>query len=135
MGMVCDVCETKFGHDACHANLRVTPPRPDFKLFQALAAAGQPYESAEPLALDLCVECTKKVLLTLGLPIDGCELPQLPEPPKADKVDAEPAPNAGALTEEELRKLGMTDDDLRQLGLTPTPRVHGVLTPNGDDPG
>ena len=104
--MVCDVCGTKFGHDDGHANLRVTPPRPNFKLFQALATAGLPYESPEPLALDLCVECTKKVLATLGLPTEGCELPQLPtvEDPRADPAEK---PLAGALTLDELRKLGL----------------------------
>ena len=114
MALVCDACGEKYGHDSVNASLRVSPFRPDFKLFQALAAAGRPYESQEPLAVDLCIACTKKTLAHLGLPTAICELPQLP-----DTDEKTESPLTGQLSEEELRKLGMTDDDLRQLGIGP----------------
>jgi len=118
MAMICDVCGEKYGHDDCQASLRVSPARPDFKLFQALAAAGRSYESPEPLALDLCAVCAKKVLVTLGLPTEICTLPELPAP-KTGEDEGSARSNAGALTESDLRQLGMTDDDLRQLGVEP----------------
>lgn len=102
MATVCDACGTKFGRDEGHASLHVAPPRPDLKLFRALAEAGQSYDPPEPLALDLCLSCTSKVLTQLGLPTEVCDLPQAPTP------EVGPPP-AGALTEEDLRELGIAD--------------------------
>lgn len=106
--MVCDACEEKYGRESGNASLHVSPPRPDFKLFQALAVAGKSYESHEPLALDLCLACTRKTLAHLGLPTEVCDLPQLPT-----TDDEEPASSAGALTDEDLRQLGLVE-----LGVT-----------------
>lgn len=117
MALVCDVCATKFGHSDCRANLNVSPTQPNLKIFQALAAAGRSWEPVEPLALDLCVECTKKVLGILGLSAAVCESPAVPEPTPND--EAPERPNIGALTAEDLRQLGLTGDDLRQVGPEP----------------
>lgn len=114
--MICDACGAKYGHDDGSATLHTSPPRPDFKLYQAFAAAGQIYTPKEALTLDLCRACTKKVLAHLGLPTDSCEPPQLPDSAEIKKTER---PLTGQLSEEELRKLGMTDDDLRLLGLGP----------------
>lgn len=114
MGMICDACGAKYGRDDGNATLHTTPPRPAFKLFQALAAAGQAYAPQEALMLDLCLACTKKVLVHLGLPTDSFELPPLP---KSDEKTERPL--TGQLSEEELRKLGMTEEDLQQLGVVP----------------
>ena len=122
MGMICDACGAKYGRDDGNATLHTTPPRPDFKLFQAFTAAGQPYVHQEPLTLDLCLACTKKALAHLGLPTDSCELPELPKPPKVGEgqpLTEEELRQRGALGEEDLRKLGMTEEDLRQLGVVP----------------
>ena len=110
MALVCDVCETKFGHDDCHANLRVSPPRLDFK---ALVAVGHSYEIPEALALDLCTSCVRKVLTLLGRSTEICERPE------AESMADPTGPSTNALSAEELRQLGMTDDDLRQLGVAP----------------
>jgi len=104
MGMICDACGTKFGHDNGQSTLNVSPPRIDFKMIQALTEAGQIYEHREHLHLDLCLSCTSKVLSHLGLSTEICTLPQLPPA----STEAAP-PNTGALTEEDLRQLGLTD--------------------------
>lgn len=101
MATICDACGTKFGRDDGHANLHVSPPRPDLKLFRELAATGQSYDPPDPLALDLCLSCTSKALAHLGLPTQVCDLP------KIQTADAEPPPT-GALTEADLRELGIT---------------------------
>jgi hypothetical protein len=106
MAMVCDACGEKYGRDSVNASshLHVSPPRPDFKLYQALTAAGQSYESREPLTLDLCLSCTRKVLTQIGLSTEICDLPELP------KTNEETGrPNAGALTDEDLRQLGLVE--------------------------
>ena len=104
MGMICDACGTKYARDDGQSTLNVSPPRVDFKLIQALTEAGQTYEHPEHLHLDLCVACTSKVLSHLGLSTEICTLPQLPPAP------SEPAPpNAGALTKEDLRQLGLVE--------------------------
>ena len=114
MGMVCDACGEKYKqHESGHATLHVSPPRPDFKLYQTFAAAGISYETREPLALDLCSACTKKALATLGLSTEIMELPQLPEVPKPDDEEAD-RPNTGALTEDDLRKLGLLEPAVGQ---------------------
>ena len=122
MAMICDACGEKYGRDEGGATLHTTPPRPDFKLFQAFTAAGQAYEHREPLTLDLCLACAKKALAHLGLPTDSCELPELPkvEGAKDDRqLTEEELQQRGALTKEDLQKLGMTEEDLRQLGVVP----------------
>jgi hypothetical protein len=121
MAMICDACGAKYGRDDGNATLHTTPPRPDFKLFQAFTAAGQPYVHREPLTLDLCLACTKKALAHLGLPTDSCELPELPKTSEGGEgspmLTEEELRQRGALTEEDLRQLGMTEEDLRQLGV------------------
>jgi len=101
MATVCDSCEAKYGRDAGSSSLNVSPPRPDF---QALAAAGRPYEYREPLALDLCLACTRKALAQLGISTEICDLPELPKPD--EETDR---PNIGALTDEDLRQLGLVE--------------------------
>jgi hypothetical protein len=101
MGMICDACGTKFARDDGQSTLNVSPPRIDFKLIQALTEAGQSYEHREHLHLDLCLSCTAKVLSHLSLSTEICELPQLPTAPSD--------PASGALTEEDLRQLGLTE--------------------------
>jgi hypothetical protein len=103
MGMVCDACGDKYKqHESGHATVHVSPPRPDFK---ALIAAGLPCETREPLALDLCAACTTKTLAALGL---STEIMELPEVPKAGDEETD-RPNASALTQEELRTLGLLE--------------------------
>lgn len=120
MGMICDACGQKYGRDEGSATLHTSPPRPDFKLFQALATSGQAYAPQEALMLDLCLTCTKKVLVHLGLPTDSFELPQLPEAEGDEgsrQLTEEELRQRGALTEKDLRQLGMTEEDLQQLGV------------------
>jgi hypothetical protein len=109
--MICDACGEKYKqHESGHATLHVSPPRPDFKLFQALAAAGQSFEAKEPQTLDLCATCTSKTLAHLGLSTEIMELPQLPETAKVDDGDKDPErSNTGALTQEDLRTLGLLE--------------------------
>jgi len=107
MATICDACGEKFGRDAGHSTLHVSPPRPDMKLFQALVTAGRSFTSHDPLALDLCLACTAKTLARLGLPTDVCELPAMPTTPTPDEDPDRPP--AGALTEEDLRQLGLVD--------------------------
>ena len=121
--MICDACGEKYGRDEGSATIHTSPPRTDFKLFQALAAAGQPYAPQEALTLDLCLACTKKVLAHLGLPTDSCELPELPKTGEGGEGSRPPTEEElrqrGALTEEDLRQFGMTEEDLQQLGVVP----------------
>lgn len=86
--MVCDACGTKYATDSGSSHLLASPPRPDFKIYQAHAAVDRTYEPREPLALDLGLTCTTKVLAHLGLPTEVCEPPQMP-------VDAAPDPPSG----------------------------------------
>ena len=104
MATVCDACGEKFARNGGHAALHVSPPIPDFKIFNAFATAGQPYEHRDPVDLDLCLACASKALTHLGLPTDVCELPEAPAVPTSSG-DNDQSPLAGALTEEELRAL------------------------------
>jgi hypothetical protein len=102
MAMVCDACGTKFSRDNGQSSLHVTPPRVDFRMIEALARAGlPPYEQPDFMQLDLCIQCTSKALTHLGLPTKICELPVLPT--EAAESDG----NAGALTADDLRQLGL----------------------------
>lgn len=104
--MVCDACGEKYGRDEGSANLHVSPPRPDAKHFEALVIAGQSYRIRESLTLDLCRTCVRKALAHLGLSTDVCELPE-PVPQIGDPE----RPSSGALTEEDLRQLGLADPE------------------------
>jgi hypothetical protein len=139
MGMICDACGTKFGRDDGQSTLNVSPPRPDFKLFQALATTGQLYEHRDPLHLDLCLSCTSKVLSHLGLSTEICTLPEMPAAP-SDGGGTIPA--FSVMTPDDLERLGidqrpylarpepaepplagaLTLDDLRELGIAPDNR-------------
>lgn len=96
MAMLCDACGAKFDRDGGQAILRVTPVPPDFKL---IGTPGYVYEHRTPVELDLCLGCTAKILAHLGLPTDACAPPPLPPEPLNP-------PNAGALSEDDLRVLG-----------------------------
>lgn len=113
MSMVCDACGTKFGRNDGLSTLNVSPPLPDYRVFQEFAAIGQLPTHHDPLRLDLCLTCTARVLEHLGLSTAICAPPQMPPTP------ADPAqPPTGALTEDDLRQLGLTEDDLQHRGLT-----------------
>ena len=76
------------------------------KHFEALVIAGQSYRIRESLTLDLCRTCVRKALAHLGLSTDVCELPE-PVPQIGDPE----RPSSGALTEEDLRQLGLADPE------------------------
>jgi len=106
MAMICDACGKKFGSDGVEgcATMRITPPRPDFRMILALASVGQRVEPRDPASHDLCLGCTAKALVHLGLPADVCALP--PPVPNAPADEPPPEP-LGALTDDELRELGI----------------------------
>jgi hypothetical protein len=136
MGMICDACGTKFARDDGQSTLNVSPPRPDFKLFQALATIGQTYDHRDPLHLDLCLQCTSKALSHLGLSTEICTLPEMPTAPSGGSAMI---PAFSVMTPEDLDRLGidqseflarpgrtdpplagaLTIDDLRELGIAP----------------
>ena len=99
MAMICDACATKYATDGGGGHLNVSPPRTDFKIYQAYAEAGRSCVPREPLALDLCLACTAKMLAHLGLSTEVCEPPQMPT--------AEVTVLDGALTEKDLKDLGL----------------------------
>lgn len=71
-------------------------------MIEAFVSAGLPTPEQPPfLDHDLCMRCTAKALAHLGLPIKICEVPTLPA------VAAPKDGNTGALTEEDLRALGL----------------------------
>jgi hypothetical protein len=106
MAKVCDACGTKYKHDDGETTLRVSPPSMSHEMLMARVDRGLPYAPPMPsLDVDLCIQCTSKVLAILGMPTEICELPQLPPAPPPP---SEPS-NAGALTDDDLRKLGLLD--------------------------
>lgn len=107
MASICDSCGEKFTRDSGSAHLRVSPPRVSFKLLQALVTAGRAHESHDPLELDLCLACTRTTLTHLKQPTDVCDLPEVP--PSILMTDPPDGPNIGALTDEDLRQLGLVD--------------------------
>ncbi len=102
MAMVCDACGTKYSREGGQSRLHVTPPSIDFKMIEAFVNAGlPPPDRPSFVEHDLCLQCTSKALTHLGLPTNICEIPKLPVEP------ASGAGNTGALTDEDLRALGI----------------------------
>jgi hypothetical protein len=102
MAMVCDACGTKYSRESGESRLHVTPPSIDFRTIEAFVNAGLPApDRISFVQHDLCLQCTSKALAHLGLPTNVCEVPTLPTPPAPE------GGNTGALTDEDLRSLGL----------------------------
>lgn len=95
MSTVCDSCKQLVNEENGHARVSIFDPSPDF----SAAVISLP---RRPPTIDLCATCLLKLITSLGLPPDTF----IPRPPRIEP--AEPRP-VGALTEEDLVKLGLKD--------------------------
>jgi hypothetical protein len=95
MSTVCDSCkQTLLQEEGC-ARIIISDPAPDFQ--DISVKAGSTYR--RPPQIDLCANCLTKLIAALNLPPDTFT----PRPPP----HAESLPCTGALTDEDLVRLGL----------------------------
>jgi hypothetical protein len=99
MATVCDACKATTSFRTGRSKLEIEPPKLTSMELTAIAIKGIETGSVnipeqDKETLDLCITCTHKALLHLGI----------------GKAEAQPAsapPPGGALTSEDLRELGI----------------------------
>lgn len=99
MSTMCDSCKQPMQPDDGCARIMITDPSPDYS---SVSVENLP-TFRRPPALDVCAACLLKLVTALSLPPDTFT----PRPPRVEP--AVPTP-AGALTEEDLIKLGLKDN-------------------------
>lgn len=100
MSTICDSCKQPMHRDDGYAQIMVNDPMPDY-------TSMSPEEikismSRRPSTLDVCAACVVKLVTALELAPDTFT----PRPPPADSRESPPA---GALTDEDLIKLGLKE--------------------------
>jgi hypothetical protein len=98
MSTVCDSCKQTLRQDDGCARIMITDPAPDF---QNITAGSLP-TFRRPPEIDLCAVCLLKLIAALDLPPNTFT----PRPPRAEPTEHVPV---GALTEEDLVRLGLKD--------------------------
>ncbi len=107
MATICDGCKTKIHFDDGSGGgmLSVRHQQPHGDYFRRAITAGiSPISPHGASDLDLCETCTEKVLVLLGFPTET--LIKIPPIPGEEEPDPD-QPLAGALTDDELRELGL----------------------------
>jgi hypothetical protein len=95
MSMMCDSCKQIVNEENGHARISISDPSPDF----SAAVISMP---RRPPTIDLCATCLLKLIASLALPPDTFT-------PRAPRVEpTEPTP-MGALTQEDLVRLGLKE--------------------------
>lgn len=101
MSTICDSCKQGLREDDGCARIMITNPSVDYATLSP-EDLHTLHRRSLTSTLDLCATCLMKMIASLSLPPDTFT----PRPPRAEPADSTPV---GALTEEDLVKLGLKE--------------------------